>query len=225
ARRNGERHEREIVDAVVTKVHHAKRSDQGDGDGHSWNQCGADASQEDENYQNNQGNRDHEAALDVANGSTNGEGTVEHNFRVNGGRNRSLQCRKCGTDAVHGLDDVGAGLAENDDEDGGLAVDEAGSAYVFRGVPDARDIGQLDGGAIVVPDHKRHVVHRLQKLVVGGDIRGGCTICELAFGTVGILPTQHGGSFLQAETIVVELGRIHVHAHSRQRTTPHTHLP
>ena len=157
-------------------------------------------------------------ALDVANGSANGEGAVDHDFRVNGGRDGGLQCRKRGADAVHGIDDVGAGLAENNDEDGGLAVDEAGRAYVFRGVLDVRDIGQLDGGAIVVADHQRHVVHRLEKLVVGYDVGGGCAIGDLALGTVGILPAQHGGNVLQAETIVVELGRIHVHPHCRQRT-------
>ena len=48
---------------------------------------------------------------------------------------------------------------------------------------------------------------------------------DLALGTVGILPAQHGGNVLQAETIAVELGRIHVHPHCRQGTTPNAHLP
>src|SRR5208282_1185769 len=130
-----------------------------------------------------------------------------------------------GADAVHGIDDVGAWLAINNDKDGGFAVGEAGRAYVLRGILHVRDIGQLDGGAIVVADHQRHVVDRLEKLIVGYDVGGGCAVNHLALGTVGILPTQHGGNVLQAETIVVELGGIYVHAHSRQRTTAHTDLP
>jgi len=77
----------------------------------------------------------------------------------------------------------------------------------------------------VVADHQRHVVHRFEKLVVGGDIRGGCAIGDLTFGAVGILPAEHRCNVLQAEAITVELRRIHIHAHSWQGTAANTHLP
>src|SRR5208283_611644 len=225
AGRNSERHEREIVDAVVKKVHHAERADQGDGDGDGGNQRGADASQEEENHQNNQGNGDDKGALDVLNGSANGLGAVDHDFRVDGGRDGGSQCRNRGADTIHGIDDVGARLTENDDENRGLPVDEAGSAYVLRGILDVGDIGQLHGSAVVVADHQRHVVYGFEKLVVGYDVGAGCAIYNLSLGAVGILPAQHRGNVLQAEAIAVKLRRIHIHAHSRQRTTANRHLP
>ena len=44
--------------------------------------------------------------------------------------------------AVHRVNDVGAGLAENDQEDGGLAVHEAGGADVLDRVRDIGDVRQ-----------------------------------------------------------------------------------
>ena len=55
-------------------------------------------------------------------------------------------------DAIDGLNDVGAGLAEDDQNDGRLAVEVAGGADVLRGIDDVGDIGEADGGAIVVAD-------------------------------------------------------------------------
>src|SRR5208337_736196 len=140
ARGNREGHEREVVDAVVAQVHNAKSANQGDGNGDAGNQGGAYASQEDEHHANDQGNGDQQAAFDVTNGSANCERAVHHDFRVYGGRDGSLECGYGGTDAIHGVNDVRARLTEDKDEDAGLAVDEAGSAHVFRGVLDLRDI-------------------------------------------------------------------------------------
>ena len=52
--------------------------------------------------------------------------------------------------AVDGLDDVGAGLAEDDHGDGAFAVQVAGGADVLHRVGNVGDVGEPDGGAVVL---------------------------------------------------------------------------
>ncbi len=78
--------------------------------------------------------------------------------QIDGGRNGGLQLRQQGADAIDGLDDVGAGLAEDDDQDGRLAVGEAGGANVFHRIGDVGDIGQAHRAAVLVSHDQRSVI-------------------------------------------------------------------
>ena len=72
--------------------------------------------------------------------------------------------------AVDGGDDVGAGLTEDDDEDGGLAVDQAAGVDVFDGIDDVGDVAAraATGGAVAVGDDAAVVVSDGFDELVGG---------------------------------------------------------
>ena len=67
---------------------------------------------------------------------------VDRHGDVDGGRDRGLQLRQQRLDAVDRVDDVGAGLAIEDDQDGRLAVGEAGIAQILDRIDDIADVGQ-----------------------------------------------------------------------------------
>ena len=97
-----------------------------------------------------------------------------------------LQLRQELIDAVDDGDDVGAGLALDVDDDGGLAVHPGGLLRVFGGVDDGGDVGGADGGAVAIGDDDGQVVGAGEKLVVGVDGVGLARAVERALGLVDV---------------------------------------
>ena len=217
ARGNGQSHERKIVNAEAEQIHHRAGADQRDRDGHGGNQRGARVAQKDEDHQDHQDNGNQQRLFDVADGGANGRGAVKHHGDFNPQRNRGLDEGKLRDDAVHCVDDVGAGLAEDDDGDGALPVQVAGSADVLHRVNHLRDVGKAHSGAILITDDDRPVVGRGGDLVVGQDVRGYDAVGNLAFGEVGILQAEHGLQIREGESVACQLRGIGFHADGGQR--------
>ena len=62
-------------------------------------------------------------------------------LHLDGLRNGGLELRQRRRDAVHGIDDVGAGLAEDDHQHRRLAVGVARIADIFDRIDDLADVG------------------------------------------------------------------------------------
>ena len=73
-------------------------------------------------------------------------------------RNRRFNRRQFCADAIDGIDDVGARLAEDHDGDRGYAVQISCRADVLRGVRNVGYIGEPDCGSVVVTDDERLVL-------------------------------------------------------------------
>src|SRR5260221_12125087 len=153
-----------------------------------------------------------EGALDVADGGADGEGAVEDDGGVNALGNGGLDGGRFGADAVGGVNNVGAGLAEDDEQNGALAVQIAGGADVLYGIDDFGDVGEVDGGAFVVADDDGLEVFGVGYLIVGDNVSGGDTVCDLALGEVGVLQAQDGLNVRHGEAVAGELGGIHFDA-------------
>ena len=125
---------REIVEAVAEQVHHREGADQRNRHGDRGNQRGARVAQEDKHHHHHQADGDHQRALDVLHGSADGGGAVEHDGGFDAFGDGGLDRRQLAADVFNRLDDVGAGLAEDDDRDGGLAVEIAGGTDVLHRV-------------------------------------------------------------------------------------------
>ncbi len=141
SRRNGERHQREIVETESGQIHHAERSDQRDRNGDAGNQRGSHASQEDEHHQNHQDDRNAHA-LSRCRARTRGwswSGPCMTWVLMDCGMAAS-NCGSAARIAIHGVDDVGAGLPENDQQHGGLAVGVAGIANILHRIDGAPDV-------------------------------------------------------------------------------------
>ena len=116
----------------------------------------------------------------------------------------ACSCGRQLLDAVDGRDDVGAGLAVDDEQHGRFAVGKAGIADVGDRVADLRDVALPHGRAAVVGDDKRGVVDRLEELVVVLDGVGVLRVGEVALGQVGVGAGQCGAHLLEPNAVFVE---------------------
>ena len=128
----------------------------------------------------------------------------------------ALMDGKLRANPVDSLDDVGAGLAEDDDGNRALAVQISGGADVLHRVGDLRDVGQADGCAVVIADDERLVVVGVRDLIVGENVGGHQAVGDLAFGQVGVLQAQGGLQTRKRNPIAGQLGGVCVHPHGRQ---------
>jgi hypothetical protein len=168
---DGQRHEREIVQAVAQQVHHRERAYQRDRHGHGGNEDGAAVAQEDEHHDDDQADGDEQRPLHVAHRGADGGGAVQHDGGVDAERDGGLDDGELLDDAVDGVDDVGAGLAEDDDGNGPLVVQVAGHPEVLDGVGHFSHVGQAHRRAVVHADDEWFVVIRAGDLVIGQDVR------------------------------------------------------
>src|SRR5262249_44327719 len=97
---DGERHQREIVEAVTAEVSDGKGADKRDGDCDGGNERGAAISQENKNDDDDEDDGEGQSALDVADGGSDGGGAVENDGGVNALGNGGLDGRRFGADAI-----------------------------------------------------------------------------------------------------------------------------
>ena len=126
AGRDGQRHQREVVEAEAQQVHHAERAEQRHRHRDAGISVGAAVAQEHEHHQRPPG----AIAITSVRSTSCSEarmvvGAVDRDGDVDVGRERGLQLRQQRLHPVDGVDDVGAGLAVDDDEHRRLAVGEA----------------------------------------------------------------------------------------------------
>ena len=81
-------------------------------------------------------------------------------IRLIGRRQRRLKLRQHRLHVVDRLDDVGAGLAEQDDENGRLAVRHAEIAHILDAVGDLGDVGQAHRRAVAIGDDQGRILGR-----------------------------------------------------------------
>ena len=115
-------------------------------------------------------------------------------------------------------DDVGAGLPVEDDQDGRLAVGEAGVAEIFDPVGYLADIRQVHRRAVAVGDDQRLVVGGLVGLVVGVDLVALVADVDAALRAVRVGAGQRGAHVLETDAVFVKRLRNEFDPHRRQRT-------
>src|SRR5260370_14319678 len=93
-RTDGQRHEREIVQAVVAEIHHAESADEGKRDGHAGDDGGPDIPEKCKNHENHKYDGNDEGDFHVGGGSADGGGAVHGNAQLKGGRYGSAELRK-----------------------------------------------------------------------------------------------------------------------------------
>ena len=149
AGRDGQRHQRQVVEAVAGEVHDAERADQRHRHRDARDQRRAPVAQEQEHHQDHQ-RRSRSPACARPRAARRGSSACGPSRRR--GRSRAgIDARSCGSSAVHavdGLDDVGVRLAVDDQQHRRLAVGRAGVAQVLHRVD---DLGRRRSGAPRAP--------------------------------------------------------------------------
>ena len=116
-----------------------------------------------------------------------GRGAVQNDGGFNSLRHHGRQEGKLIVDALVGLDDVGAGLAKDNDGYGGSSIQVAGGANTLRRILYVGYVGKMDGQPIVITDNQRLVLVGLGDLAVGDDVGSDQVVRDLTAGEVGIL--------------------------------------
>src|SRR5262249_56185721 len=83
---------------------------------------GAETAQEQQDDQHHEGDGERERELDVVHGGANGRGAVENGFHLDGGWNSGGELRQLRLNLIDRVDDVGAGLLENGQDDAAVVV-------------------------------------------------------------------------------------------------------
>ena len=217
AGRDGQRHQRQVVEAEAEQIHHAERADDRSRHRDARNRRRPHAPQEREHHQDHQRDGDDQRLLGVGQRLANGLGPVDGDRQIDVARQRGGEARQLRAHVVDGVDDVGAGLARQHDGDPRLAVDETGVAQVLDRVDDLGDVGQLDRRAVAIGDHQIAVLRRLRRLVVGVDLIVGVVVLDRALRAVGVGGGERGADVLEADAVVEDRRRIDLDPHGRQR--------
>ena len=142
ARGDGERHQRQVVEAVAEQVHHAERRQERERHGHAGDDRRPPVAEEHEDDHHHQGDAEHQGELDVVHRGADGLGPVEPDGDLDRRRDGVAQRGEDPDDPVDGLDDVGPGLAPDDEHHRALAVDPAGGAVVLDVVDDRGHVAE-----------------------------------------------------------------------------------
>ena len=151
---DGEGHEGEVVETVAAQIHHAEGAQERYRDRDAGDEGAPQILEKHEDHQNDQADGEQEGPLDIVDGGADSLRLIHGDLHVDGGGNGSVNLGQHVTDAIDGLNDVGPGLAEDDDQDGGLAVGIAGAAQVFDGIDDLADVGEAYGCAGTIGDEE-----------------------------------------------------------------------
>ena len=134
------------------------------------------------------------------------------------GEIEALSCRHQRLDQIDGRDDVRVRLPVQNDQDGWLAVGEAGVAQILDPVGHLADIGKMHRRAVAVGDDQRLVVGGLVGLVVGVDLVALVADVDAAFRAVGVGAGKRGAHVLQTDAVFVDRLRNQIDPDRRQRT-------
>ncbi len=166
AHRDGQRHQRQIVETVVEHIHHRCRAEQRQRNGDPGNDGGPGVAQEQEYHHHHQRDRQREREFHVVNGGLDGGGAIGNHVDLDRGRHRGERMRQQRFDALFRLDDIGAGLLVDQQQNAVAAVLPGRQQRVLRTVDRDADVANAHRCAVLVRDD--HVVPGcgLQQLVV-----------------------------------------------------------
>ena len=133
--------------------------------------------QEQQDHHDDECDGQRQRELDVGDRGADGRGAVEDGLDLDRRRNAGGELRQLRLDLVDGVDDVGAGLLEDREEDAGLVVLVGGDVAVGRGGDRLADVADPDRRAVAIGEDD--VVERLGlgDLVVGRDGEARLSAC------------------------------------------------
>ncbi len=213
---DGQRHQGKIVERKAQQIHHAERADDGDRHGNRRDHGGAAIAQEHVDHGDHEQDGDDQRALGIVQRGPDGDGAVGRIVDVDPFGHRCRHARDRGAHAGDGGEDVGAGLAEHDDENGGLGVGQAEVAQVLHRIGDLADIAQVHRIAVAVADDQILVVVGLVGLVVGIDLPALRADIDVALRRIGVGAAECRAHILEPDAVMEQRLRIELNPHRRR---------
>ena len=213
--RDRQRHQREIVERVAHFIEHREGPDQRQRHGDGRDDGRPEIAQEYEDDHDDECYRQQQRELHVGDRCADGLRAIGNDVDLDGGRDRGLEHRHHRLDPVHGLDDVGAGLTLDRENDGRLVVVPAGDQLVLSRADSAADIAYADRRSVAVGYHEVGVFVGLEQLIVGVERVGLARAVERAFRKVDIRLSEHRADILEVDAASRQRLRIDLYADSR----------
>ena len=170
--RNAQRHERKIVETEADRRHDAERGDQRHRQRHARYYRRPEFSQEEEYHQHHKPDGDSERLLNVGDGGADSRRAVSGDLKIERMRRKFLQIGQQSFDRVDDLDDIGAGLPLDVEDERRLAVVPSRELVVLERVDGFADILELDRRAFAIRDDRVAKSGGVEQLVVGADLKG-----------------------------------------------------
>ena len=103
---------------------------------------------------------------------------------MNGRRQRGLECGQKRFDAIDDVDDVGAGLPLNIQDDRRSVIEPGGLAGVFDAVDDIGDVCDAHRRAVLIPDDDGLILHAAEDLIVSANRKSLPRTVNIALGLI-----------------------------------------
>src|SRR5262249_16583556 len=158
-------HKGQVVHTVAEEVHHPERTDERYGHCDARDDGGAHAAEKGKDHQDDEQDREPQGKLHVVHRGPDSLSAIKGNRQDNGRRELGVQLRQDGGYTVDRVDDIGAWLAPDDEQDSRFAIDQPIVAQVFNGVRDGGDVREPYSRALPIGDNDRLVVTGLEQLV------------------------------------------------------------
>ena len=222
--RDRQRHQRQVIQAVVHQIHHREGADQRDRHGDGWDNGGPEVPQEQEDDRHHQPDGQHQGELHVLDGRPDRQRAVDDGADRDGRRDRRLKLGQRGLDALHRIDDVGTRLLEDQQHDAALAVLQPAHIHILGRIDRSADVADPNGRAGFPAQDDVGVLVRLGELIVGVNRVSPLLRVDRTFGRVDRGADQHGPHILHREAHRREFRRIHLHPDSALLLARDKHL-
>ena len=126
-----QRHQRQIVNGETCQIHHRKSADQRQRHGHRWNNGGRYIAQEEIDHQHDQHHGHEEFVLDIGDRCPDRHRPIGQHLQACSGRQTRLQLRHQLLNTVDDLNDVGARLTLDIDDDRRLVIYPRSQVGIF----------------------------------------------------------------------------------------------
>ena len=212
---DGERHQREVVEAVAERIHGGEGADNRERHGHAGNDGGVQIAQEEEDHHHHQGDGQHQFKFNVGDRGLDVGGQVGEGGDLDAGRAGWPELRHQQLDALDHADGVGAGLALHVENHRRRLVHPGRLLGVLHAVHDVGDVVQKDRRIVAIGNDHIFIVAAGDQLIVGVDLVILTGTVEVAFGLVDAGEDQGGAHVFQIDPVGLQLRRIHLDAHRR----------
>ncbi len=208
ADRDRQRHQRQIVQRVAEHPHQRAGAEQRQWHRHGGDHGRPEAAQEGEDHHHDQEDGQEQGELDVLHRGADRGGAVGDHLDLDRRRNGGDQAGQCRLDLVDCVDDIGAGLLEDDEEHAALAIGPGGLLGVLRSGDGLADVTDTQRPAIAVGDDDVVPGLRGEQLVVGIDGVGAGGAVDIALRAVDGRDIDRGADVFQRQALGDQLGGI-----------------
>ncbi len=210
---DGERHQREVVQAETAERHDAECADERKRQSRGRNDGRPSIAEKQENHDHHEGDGEAERELHIMDRGTDCLGSIGQDGELDCRRKRRAQVRQQPANPLAGLDDVRPGLTLDGEHDRRLSVEPAAYPAILDAVEHRSDVCQPDRGAIAIGNDDVAISLSSEELSVRRDRVGAVLSVEITLGPGSIGLGDCVSHLLETETESRDRDRVDLDAH------------